>query len=137
MKGPLLTRACFLSAVALATAGCGSPPRELQSITVTPAAATAKGLPVQFTATGHWSQSPVTMTPEQATWGACTANNAPTTDVTVSAAGLATCASGAAGTYYVFAWDPEFGYRGPVCTAVTACGSGCGRVSATVQLTCP
>ncbi len=127
----------LLPAAALAMAGCGNPARELESITISPATATAKGSAVQLTATGHWNQSPTTVTPEAATWGACTAENSPTTEVTLSSAGMATCASGAQGTYDVFAWDPQYGYTGPTCNAITACGAGCGRVSATVQLTCP
>lgn len=126
-------------------AGCGNPggmtgnsTRELQSLTVTPATATASGSAVQFTATGHWSQAPLTETPMPATWGACTANgNTQSTDVTVTSAGVATCGSGATGNYVVYAWDPMYGYTGPVCNVVTACGPGCGRVAAQVQLTCP
>lgn len=132
-----------LVCLALATfmiAACGTPAsmietRELQSLSVTPA--TAGGSTIQFTATGHWSASPMTVTPQSATWGACTTANVPTTDVTVSSSGVATCASGAKGVYNVFAWDPQYGSKGPVCNAITACGPGCGRVSATVQLTCP
>jgi hypothetical protein len=132
-----------LAAGTLAMAGCANPAsmtgnseRELQSLSISPATATANGSGVQFTATGHWSLSPTTVTPMPATWGACGANG-PTTDVTVSSAGLATCARGARGTYDVFAWDPQYGYTGAQCTWVTSCGPGCGRVSATVQLTCP
>ena len=138
MRFPL-SLAC-LALPALAIAGCGSPAsiiegRELQSITISPA--TAGGSTVQFTATGHWSQSPVTVTPQSATWGACTTGNVPTTDVTVSSSGVASCTSAAKGAYNVYAWDPQYGFTGPECNAITACGTGCGRVSATVQLTCP
>jgi hypothetical protein len=128
---------CLVSAAALALTTCGNPTRQLDSLTITPAAATANGSAVQFTATGHWSASPTTVMPEPATWGACTTANAPTTDVTVSTAGLASCTKSAKGAYNVFAWDPQYGYTGPTCNFVTACGSGCGRVSAAVQLTCP
>jgi hypothetical protein len=126
-----------LAAAALMVTGCAEGHRELESLSASPAAATANGSPVQFTATGHWSQSPMTQTPMPATWGACTTANVPTTEVTVTSAGLATCTSGAKGTYDVFAWDPQYGYTGAQCNVVTACGPGCGRVSATVQLTCP
>jgi hypothetical protein len=127
----------LLAAAALMTAGCAEDHRELQSLSVSPATATANGSSVQFTATGHWSQSPMTETPMPANWGACTTEGVPTSAVTVSTAGLAACASGAKGTYDVFAWDPQYGGPGAVCNAITACGPGCGRVSATVQLTCP
>ena len=140
MRFPL--NLAWLALPALAIAACGSPAsiiatRELQSITISPPTAQANGSTVQFSATGHWSQSPVTVTPQSATWGACTTGSVPTADVTVSSSGLATCAAGAKGTYDVFAWDPQYGFEGPVCNVVTACGPGCGRVSATVQLTCP
>ncbi|MGB6132604.1 MAG: hypothetical protein WBG54_12555 [Acidobacteriaceae bacterium] len=130
-----LRLAWVLAAAALAMAGCATGNRELESLSITPA--TANSSSVQFTATGHWSQSPTTVTPEPATWGACTTGGVPTTDVTVSSTGLAACASGAKGTYNVFAWDPQYGATGAMCDWVTACGPGCGRVSATVQLTCP
>lgn len=132
-----------LTAGTLVVAGCGTPAsmnptaRELDSLTLSPATAAANGSAVQFTATGHWSQSPATVTPQSANWGACTTSGVPTSEVTVSATGLAACASGATGSYSVFAWDPQYGSAGPVCTAITACGPGCGRVAATAQLTCP
>ena len=135
----------LLTAAALITAGCGngatltgSSTRELQSLTISPTTATANGAAVQYTATGYWSQAPVTVTPQSATWGACVADgSATTTDVTLSDTGLATCGGGAKGTFMVFAWDPDYGSTGPVCNAVTACGPGCGRVAAQVQITCP
>ncbi len=139
-KSPLML-VCILLAAAMFVAGCvaGNPGnRELESLSVSPATVSANGSAVQFTATGYWSMSPTTVMPQSATWGACTeVDSTPTSDVTVSTTGQATCASGAAGTYMVFAWDPQFGYTGPVCNAITACGAGCGRVSATAQLACP
>ena len=109
---------------------------QLQSITVSPAIATAPtiGGDVQFTATGHYTTSPYTVTPQPATWGACY-RNAPTTDVTVTTAGLAQCAHVVGGgpkstTYSVFAFDPT------QCNVVTACGGGC-TIVGTAQLTCP
>lgn len=141
MRFPL--NLAWLALPALIITGCGTPAsmvistRELQSISIAPATAQASGSAVQFTATGHWSQSPITVTPQSATWGACTTAGVPTTDVTVSSSGLATCTSTAKGTYNVYAWDPQYGFTGPECNAITACGPGCGRVSATVQLTCP
>lgn len=130
--------ACALAG-AVVVAGCAEAPpqRELNSLSISPATATANGSPVQFTATGYWSEAPITETPMPATWGACTTGGIPTTDVTLTSTGLATCAGGAKGTYDVFAWDPQYGGTGVTCNAISACGPGCGRVSATVQLTCP
>jgi hypothetical protein len=132
-------RLMCLATAASMMGGCGAGHRELESLSISPAAATANGVPVQFTATGHWSTSPTTETPMPATWGACTSGPIvdPTTDVTVSSKGVASCGKGVKGTYDVFAWDPQYGGPGAVCNAITACGPGCGRVSATVQLTCP
>jgi hypothetical protein len=136
MKASPLMIACVLPA-AIVIAGCVAGNRQLESLTISPASAGASGSAVQFTATGHWSLAPVTVTPQGANWGACTTDGVPTSDVTVSAAGLAACTSGATGKYMVFAWDPDYGGTGPVCNAISACGGGCGRVSATAQLTCP
>lgn len=119
-------------------AGCAESagPRQLQSLSLSPATASANGAAVQFTATGHWSRSPLTETPMPATWGACTADASETTkDVTVSQTGMATCASGAKGTYDVFAYDPPLGAAAE-CNAITACGGGC-TISGTAQITCP
>ena len=65
--------------------------RQLQTITVTPATASAQGQAVQFTATGHWSAAPVSVTPQAANWAACvqqvsgnTVLQSSTTEVTVS-----------------------------------------------------
>jgi hypothetical protein len=136
MKRPLLILACVLLVV-IGIAGCVAGNRQLESLSVSPASSSANGSAVQFTATGHWSLTPTTVMPQAATWGACTDDGVPTSNVTVSTTGLATCASGATGTYMIFAWDPDYGYTGPECLAITACGGGCGRVSATSQLTCP
>ena len=128
----------LLAATTFMMGSCtGGGPRQLQSLSVSPVTASANGTPVQFTATGHWSLSPIAVTPQDATWGACTTANVPTTDVTVSSAGLATCGTAAKGTYNVYAWDPQYGFTGPTCNAISVCGPGCGRVSATVQITCP
>jgi hypothetical protein len=112
---------------------CGTPAgsRQLVSVTVSPAAANplAPTGKIQFTATGHYSASPMTETPQPAQWGACV-GEAATAEVTVSSTGLAACTSGASGTYTVWAAVPT------ECTAITACGGGC-TVSGTAQLTCP
>ena len=136
MKGavPLfsLVSLVFLAIVTL-TCGSSSQNHTLQSIAVNPATADANGKPVQFTATGIYNTPPVQVTPQAATWGACY-QNASTTDVSVTSNGLAQCASGAAGTYTVFAYDVV----GQVCPGpVTACGGGDCNVTGTARLTCP
>lgn len=134
-----LRMAWLLAGWGLLVSGCGMGHRELESLSISPVQATANGSPVQFTATGHWSEPPLLETPMPANWGACTSGKIllPTTDVTVSSAGEATCGSGVTGTYTVFAWDPQYGGPGAVCLAISACGPGCGRVASQVQLTCP
>jgi hypothetical protein len=105
---------------------------QLQSITLTPAAADAQNFPngeVPFLATGIYVNPPHTVIPQSARWGACQ-QNAPVSDVSVSNGGVAQCGSGAAGTYTVFAYDMTN------CTAITSCGGGC-TVVGTAQLTCP
>jgi len=103
--------------------------RCLASITVCPTTADANGQSVQFSATGNYTAPPWTVTPQPVRWGAC-ANNASTAKVTVSAAGLAECQSGATGAYTVFAYDMTN------CNAINACGGGC-TIRGTAQLTCP
>ncbi len=130
----------FLAMVAIAGCAGGSYSlnRQLESLSIAPASASASvnNTAVQFTATSYWNLAPTTVTPQSATWGACSASG-PTSDVTVSTTGLATCASTAKGTYTVFAWTEIVGATGPVCNAVSACGYGCGRAAATALLTCP
>jgi len=130
----------FLLVLAAAmTLACGSSANHtLQSVAITPASADAKNYPgglVQFTATGTYSVPPSPVTPLAATWGTCDQGGNATSEVSVSASGLAQCASGAAGTYKVWAFDLETG--GYMCTVENACGGGCGRVTGTAQLTCP
>jgi len=124
----------LISALALS---CGSSASEqglgrLQSIMVAPMTADAQNYPggqVPFQATGIYVNPPHTVIPQSAQWGACQ-QNAPTSDVTVTSAGVARCAAGAAGTYTVFAYDMTN------CTSITSCGGGC-TVVGTAQLTCP
>lgn len=108
--------------------------RQLQSISLTPATADAQDYPngeVQFTATGHYTSEPMAVTPLTAGWGTCY-QQASTSDVVVTREGLAQCATGAVGTFTVWANDPASGH----CNAITPCGGGC-FVAGTAQLTCP
>lgn len=133
-----LRLALFLLGLVLAASfvlSCGaSAPRQLQSITLSPATADAQDShngQVQFTTTGHYNTAPRTVTPQSATWGVCY-QNAPTSEVSVTTAGLAQCANGADGTYTIWANDPT----NPTCNVLGPCGEGCSIVG-TAQLTCP
>lgn len=121
------------------TLACGSSAsRTLQSVAISPASADAKSFPggmVQFTATGTYAAPPSPVTPLAATWGTCDQGGNVTTEVSVSASGVARCTSGAAGTYKVWAFGLNI--DGATCNVETACGGGCGRVPGTAQLTCP
>lgn len=130
----------LLVLAAAITLACGSSPSEhtLQSVTLTPASADASSYPgggVPFTATGNYSTAPSPVTPIAVTWGACDQAGNSTSEVSVSASGLAQCASGAIGTYTVWAFgsNPSRG----TCGAMNACGGGCGRITGTAHLTCP
>jgi hypothetical protein len=113
-------------------------PGSLQSIALSPANADARSFPdgeVPFTATGHYVDPSRTVTPQPANWVACQ-KGLPTTDASVSSAGIATCASGAIGAYSINAWTIATGPGTTNCTAITACGGGC-TVEGTAQLICP
>ena len=130
----------FLAILAIAiTLACGSSPRILQSVSLSPPTADAQGSPVQFTATGYFNQQPSRVQQVSANWGACYQNQR-TTFVSVSAAGAAQCAAGAVGTYTVWAWAERAGSCGGNNGEVPAnpCGgaSEC-QVTGTAQLTCP
>ena len=127
---------CFLLILAAAIAlACGSSPRILESVSISPPSADANGSPVQFTATGNYNGLPFQVSPLTATWGVCYQGNE-TSGVSVSKNGLAQCAAGAAGTFAVWASAPS-GSTGACPQACTACG-GCGcQVTGTAQLTCP
>lgn len=131
-----------LSMVAALLVGCGGSStmtktnRGLKSITVSPATADGgtSGGKVQFTATAHWSATPLTTTPFSANWVVCQ-NNEPVKSVTVSTNGLATCGSSAKGVYDVNAWSFPIN-DGPTCLTITSCGGGC-TIEGSAQLTCP
>jgi hypothetical protein len=138
-KSPVGLYAVALVGAAAFALSCGSTSSSdhvLQSITLSPATADAQDYPggqVQFTATGFYNADPKTVTPLSAGWGTCY-NNAPTNTISVSD-GVAQCASGAVGTFTVWANDPP-GPTGVGCNAITACGGGC-FIAGTAQLTCP
>lgn len=126
----------LVAAIALSCGSSASATRQLQSITLTPPTADAQGFSqgqVQFVATGYYNTSPLTVTPLSAGWGTCY-QGASTSAVTVTSGGLAQCASGAVGTYTV--WAEDFPFSGGGCGATTPCGGGC-FVVGSAQLTCP
>jgi hypothetical protein len=128
---------CFaaLFLVSLGVLSCGTNsqgPGQLQAITLSPASADAQNYPggqVPFVATGVYMNPTHKVTPQPALWGACH-QNAPTSEVSVTKAGVAQCASGASGSYMVYAFQLTN------CTVLTACGGGC-TVVGSAQLTCP
>lgn len=127
-----------LAAAIMLACGSSSANRMLQSVTLSPATADGQSYPggqVQFTATGIYSARPSPVTPLSASWGACDLGGNSTSDVSVSASGIAECATGSVGTYTVWAFgsNPSKG----TCGAINACGGGCGRITGTAQLTCP
>lgn len=135
---------CTLSFLALVAAaslalscGAGQQQGRLQSVAVSPANADAQSYPngeVPFTATGHYVDPSRVVTPQPANWVACQ-KSLPTTDASVSSAGVATCASGAVGAYSINAWTISTGPGTVNCSAITACGGGC-TVEGTAQLIC-
>jgi hypothetical protein len=128
----------FLAVLAIAiTLACGT--RSLQSVNLSPPAAVADGSPVQFTATGYFSEPPSPVELPSVSWGVCYQNQR-TTAVSVSADGLAKCTAGAVGTYTVLAVAQRSGGCGGNNGEVVAnpCGgAGECQVTGTAQLTCP
>jgi len=125
-----------LAASLAMSCGASQGQSQLQSVTLSPATADAQDYPngqVQFTATGLYNNPSRTVTPLQATWGACYQIST-TSAVSVTREGLAQCAPGATGTYTIWANAPVDINSG--CPAITACGGGC-TVEGNAQLTCP
>jgi hypothetical protein len=131
----ILMRFTFLGLAASMTLACGSGSRQIQSVTVSPASADAQDYPdgkVPFVATGHYDQTPVTVTPLQANWGPDF--NSP---VSIDQNGVAQCAAGASGTYSIGAWVDLPVAKGLPCPIGEYGESVCGTVLGTAQLTCP
>jgi hypothetical protein len=68
MKGLYTLLFALVLLALLAIAGCGGNNRMLQSLSVSPASATAQGGQAQFTATGQFSMSPMTVAPASVSW---------------------------------------------------------------------
>ena len=149
MKKYALLSFLFLVAVAIAiTLACGSAQKVvtncgplagpnttggLESVAVCPAVADAQQYPggeVPFIAVGVYTTQPSpAIIPTGVVWGACQ-GEANTNDVTF-VGGAAKCASGASGTYNVYAIGGV-----TECEHVGPCGTGC-VITGTAQLTCP
>ncbi len=134
--GPLL----LLSLMAMS---CGSS-RQLQTVTLQPAVATAQNGQMQFTATGTFSKppSPVTLTSKDVSWcvGQSTSAANPTAGVcvgniiafaTVDQNGLATCNATMHGTGFILA-----GTSMPM-MSMNPDGGGQLKVFGSATLTCP
>ena len=94
--------ALTLTVLLLATAcGGGSSPRQLQSISISAAAANNA---VQFIATGHYNQAPTTLSPLPVFWSIPLLDNDP--GPTITQDGIAQCTSGVPGTFSVLAYAP-------------------------------
>jgi hypothetical protein len=131
----------------LACGGSGS--HLLQTMAVNPASADAQDYPggkVPFTATGHFSSAPTTVTPLQANWAVVSEQvvngvvtfGPVTTAVSVDQTGAAQCAAGASGTYGVIAWDLQDPKLKVTCACQSEFGEPCcNATSGTAQLTCP
>ncbi len=122
-SGLLFVVALYLTSVTLACGG--STPRQLQSITVSPAMADAQSTTsgqVQFTATGNFNKPPLTETPMTAAWAV-----SDVTIATIDNSGLAQCVASAVGTATI---------TGSV-TVQPLDGQQGSTIKGTAQLTCP
>jgi hypothetical protein len=137
--GPQLVLFLLVSAAAI-TLACGSPsPHIPQSVTVTPATADAEEFAngqVQFSATAYYNTKPSPVSNVTATWNSC-AQNGPTNEVSVSTTGVAQCASGASGTYMIYAFVPDPTFKGVCAASSLPCADACGGVVGSAQLICP
>ena len=126
----------LLVVTAVVALSCGSSPRALNSVSVSPASAQAQaaGGQVQFTATGYYSAAPSPVTPASALWEACYQGGL-TTGVVMNSSGLAQC-TGSPGTYEVTAFVPNPAFRGVCAQGMLPCGGSCGGSVGTAQLTC-
>lgn len=129
-----------LGIAAFALLACGSPARQVQSITLSPASADAQAYPngqVPFVATGYYNVAPTTVTPLQANWGAALGTLPANDAVTLDANGVAQCSAGASGTYTVAAWVNLPVKGTPPCPSFPYGAASCSHVLGTAKLTCP
>ncbi len=138
MRSKFLFTGPLLLAAALATSSCGDN-RQLQSVTLVPAAADAKDYPngqIPMTATGAYSKppSPVLLTSNDIVWcvgtsdGTCHGNII--SPVTVDVNGVAQCSLGQTGTATVLAGKPSSKGANPDGTSQL-------KTFGAAQVTCP
>jgi hypothetical protein len=95
--------ALAVSLLLFLAAGCGSnDQRQLQSITLT---STPSGDQVQFVATGHYSKAPTKVSPLPVLWAVYLTGGQAGPSITQN--GLAQCAAGVPGTFWVLVWAPS------------------------------
>ncbi|HKR94340.1 MAG TPA: hypothetical protein VJW55_03210 [Candidatus Angelobacter sp.] len=69
MKRPVLVNAILLVCAIFGLVSCGGTTRQLQSISISPQSSTAQnGQSQQFTATGQFNTTPMTVTPLPVSW---------------------------------------------------------------------
>lgn len=97
----------------LGATGCGGSKRVLESISISPNPAFAKNGTIQLVATGTFNLAPLTVSPLPVDWsqtacsGVCNAGDTNAIGpISVSSAGVATCAPGFSGTAVVEAVAP-------------------------------
>ena len=123
-----------ISLLLLTGLGCGTSPRQLQSISISPSSAAAQGSPngqVQFVATGHYNRAPMTASSLPVLW-AIPPDGHGQAGATITQNGVAQCAPGASTTFYVLAYapaDPSVPVTGLLITKKVVLG--------TAVLTCP
>ena len=138
----------ILGLAACLALACGND-RKIESITVRPSSADAQSYPdgkVPFAATGQFNAPPLSVTPQQASWGVASLHSlngvqilGPVNgEVSIDASGVAQCAAGVSGTFSVAAWvDLPYSGPPPPCPASFYPNMSCPNVHGTAQLTCP
>jgi hypothetical protein len=103
----LRTGPLSISIICFVLAGCGSSPRQLQSISITPATATAQAGAngqIQFVAAGHYNRAPTSVSPLAVLWVIYPPKG--NTGAIITQAGVAQCTAGAASSFSVLAYAP-------------------------------
>lgn len=129
----LLLPLLILGCLALALISCGST-NKLQSISITPATADAKGFPngkVQYTAAGTYTDG-TQVKPLTVLWSPGPPWIMTPWAIQVNGDGVASCGTSPAGTYPVWAGAPT-----NASTSVSSMNQSTPMVTATAQLICP
>ena len=91
----------LISVLFVTACGTNSNPRQLQSITLTSSQSDGQ---VQFVATGHYNQAPLNVSPLPVLWAVYLTGGQAGPSITQE--GLAECAVGVPGTFWVLVWAP-------------------------------